>query len=221
MAQVVLTEDGSKTLISSQFQEAYHSRRGALTESLHVFIQNGLEFAHAKAENPPLRVGEIGLGTGLNALLTQNWAHHNQIPVFYTALEPYPLPKQVWKEFEKESWVENPGFYEKLMTYEPDHLMVLNEYFHFTAHAEFWPESSWLRDLDLLYYDAFAPSIQPELWNFEAFEAAFRALNSGGVLVTYCAKGEVKRTMKSVGFMVESLPGPPGKREMTRAIKPL
>lgn len=220
MNHIYLTDDGSKTLISDRFGEAYHSRRGALTESMHVFIRHGLDFAALESAKNPLQVGEIGLGTGLNAMLACQWARKNAKKVHYTALEPYPVAQSVWQEFQQENWVEDRELYQKLMACQPGKELELNELFHFSCFPDLWPETSRLSGLDVLFYDAFAPATQPELWGREALESAYRALRPGGVLVTYCAKSEVKRTLKSIGFLVERLPGPPGKREMTRAIKP-
>lgn len=204
------SSDGSLTLWVPELDEYYHSIHGALTESQHVFINAGLKAMELKE----VRVLEVGLGTALNARLTLEQKGSTQI--HYTALEKFPLTS---KEIDlldlsllehQESILRCPpflstevvpGFHFELMT---------------TDLRRF--ESEEL-SFDLIYFDAFAPGAQPELWTDEIFENMFKILAVGGCLVTYCAKGIVKRSMKAAGFEVERLPGPPRKREMTRAWK--
>jgi tRNA U34 5-methylaminomethyl-2-thiouridine-forming methyltransferase MnmC len=216
-----LSADGSHTVYSRQFDEHYHSLHGAVSESRHVFIQAGLHYASALFN--PLSILEVGLGTGLNCLLSCMDPSVAAIAVHYTALEAYPLEPSVYSSL---NYPDTFGG--------KDAKPVLNR-----IHSLPWEEESSLcegftllkqrikleeytttRQFHLVYYDAFSPGTQPELWTSEVFAGLRRRMYPGGVLVTYCSKGEVKRNLKKAGFRVEALPGPPRKREMTRAICP-
>jgi tRNA U34 5-methylaminomethyl-2-thiouridine-forming methyltransferase MnmC len=213
------TGDGSLTLFSEKFQETYHSRHGAKTESLHVFIQNGF-----KALNPDLetnRIGEIGLGTGLNAILSLEEGQRRGKRIQYFSLEAFPISPSLILEVVNAYPEFLPDLYLKILNAPENEKTKITPDFEFTWYQKSWPAENPFSDLDLMYYDAFAPGTQPELWTEDAFHQAFKVLKPGGVLVTYCAKGYVKRNLKSVGFEVETLPGPPRKREMTRAVKPV
>ncbi len=217
--EVRTTADGSKTLYIESLDEHYHSFHGAVQESLHVFIKNGLEDQNP---NKPVKILEIGFGTGLNAILTL--AHTPRESVFYQSLEAYPLTEEEWKATQYEK-LEVIADFESL--YYKMHLAPWNQKIELSPNFTLEKSETTLQDFspnttfDLIYYDAFAPSAQPELWTEEVFQKMYSCLSPGGKLVTYCAKGYVKRNMKSVGFLVEALPGPPGKREMTRATKPI
>lgn len=216
------TKDGSKTLYIEALDEHYHSFHGALQESLHVFIKYGLHDSTAQ----PLRILEVGLGTGLNALLTcvesiVNYKGEREIS--YDSLEAYPLIEEEWKATEYEGisdLAEGATLYEKIHTSPWEQPVELAPGFALTKHKTKLQDFETSQYFDLIYYDAFAPSAQPELWTEEVFEKLYAMTAPGGFLVTYCAKGQVKRNMKAAGFTVEALPGPPGKREMTRATKP-
>jgi tRNA U34 5-methylaminomethyl-2-thiouridine-forming methyltransferase MnmC len=216
--KIVLTADGSKTLTADESgTEIFHSRHGALQESIYVFIQHGLDTYKETAK--PVRVLEVGFGTGLNALLGMQWAKKNQVNVQYVGLEPnrigldiitelnYPeLLKVTTSDFQDlhtHSKIETPAF---VGTVED----IGIEYFE--------PKGT---DFDLCWYDAFSPRYQPQLWTADIFEKVHNLLAPGGKLVTYSAKGDVQRALKATGFLVEKLPGPPGKREMLRATKPV
>lgn len=213
-----VTSDGSKTLYIRQFDEFYHSVHGALNESMHVFINNGLNAVDAHQ----LSILEFGMGTGLNALLTYGIANDSKREIEYTTLEKYPLSKDEWSLVEYgDSELEKVAF-EEIHNAEWNQKVELSPYFILnkieTAFEEFEPEEN---SFDLIYYDAFAPSAQPELWDVPIFKLCLKALKPGGFLVTYCANGQAKRNMKAAGFIVKALPGPPKKREMTKATKPL
>ncbi|GAB5557655.1 MAG: tRNA (5-methylaminomethyl-2-thiouridine)(34)-methyltransferase MnmD [Schleiferiaceae bacterium] len=216
------TKDGSKTLYIEALDEHYHSFHGALQESLHVFIKYGLHDSTAQ----PLRILEVGLGTGLNALLTcvesiVNYKGEREIS--YVSLEAYPLIEEEWKATEYEGisdLAEGATLYEEIHTSPWEQPVELTPGFTLTKHKTKLQDFETSQRFDLIYYDAFAPSAQPELWTEEVFEKLYAMTAPGGFLVTYCAKGQVKRNMKAAGFTVEALPGPPGKREMTRATKP-
>lgn len=202
--------DGSLTIWVPKLDEHYHSIHGALTESQHVFIDAGLN-AIQKNE---IHLLEVGLGTALNARLTCEQRNKKQI--HYLALEKFPLNKEeIQKVREKGSHKEA-----EILSIQPGQSVELEPGFTFelsTIDLKVFNKSQ--PTFDLVYFDAFAPSAQPDLWTQEVFQSLYDAMNLGGILVTYCAKGSVKRTLKKVGFQIEALPGPPRKREMTRAWK--
>ena len=217
--EIIETGDGSSTIFIPEWNEHYHSSHGALQEAQHVFISNGL---NQKTEDY-LTVLEMGFGTGLNALLTYFATEKRNQYVHYIGVEAFPPSEEEWRamnytDFSKDA--EANEVYEALNSSEWNKNISLSEHFVIDKRQvkfqelELKPET-----VDLIYYDAFGPRVQPELWSTEIFQKLFDALSENGILVTYCAKGQVKRDLKSVGFEVEALPGPPGKREMTRAIK--
>lgn len=216
--ELVKTADGSNTLLVPDLDEHYHSIHGALAEARHVFIKHGLN-AIKKNE---LSIMEMGFGTGLNAFLTFLENQQLQRKITYTSIEAYPVALDV---------AENLG-YVKLIGAEKNNddfqLMHsctwgqeqrVDESFTFLKRKEKIQDVLFSTKFDLVYYDAFAPRVQPDLWTEEVFAKIYSVMNPGARLVTYCAKGSVKRALKAVGFEVESLEGPPGKREMTRAKK--
>lgn len=217
-----VTEDGSHTVISEQFGETYHSRHGAWTESNHVFIDAGLIYAAGQGKGA-ISVLEAGFGTGLNAFLTWLEADRRKISVSYTGIEAFPVGVE---EARMLNYAAVAGMPEQqaqfLQLHESswEHSIRLSDHFQFQKTniqiQDFNAESEY----DVVYFDAFAPQTQPELWTFGVMERFFLALRPGGVLVTYCAQGAFRRNLKAAGFIVESLPGPPFKREMTRALRP-
>ncbi len=213
------TRDGSNTLASERFHSTYHSIHGALQESLHVFVNEGLDFFIENQKHiPPLRIFEMGLGTGLNAALTWNFAEKNQISVFYESLEAYPIESDLAKQMGYESI--HPDFLSlhQCTWNEP---VALSKSFMFKKSLgifeDYVPDEN--QKFHVLFYDAFAPASQPELWTQAVFEKCNQLLITGGVLSTYCSKGDVRRAMQASGFEVEKVPGPPGKREILRALK--
>lgn len=211
---IELTEDGSATLFVPELNEHYHSVKGAYAESQHIFIAMGLCACTATAP----RVLEIGFGTGLNALLTCEEAERTQRTVHYTGIELYPL---AWSEVKPLGYTDNPLF-EQLHTapWETDVRLTPR----FALHKVQADATSVLPTLgigfDVVYFDAFAPEKQPEMWSEQLFRALHATMSSGGILTTYCAKGVVRRLLQQIGFRVERLPGPPGgKREILRATK--
>ena len=207
------TEDGSATLFVPELDEHYHSVKGARTESQHIFIAMGLKASAA----PQPRVLEIGFGTGLNALLTLETAEQEKRHVHYTGIELYPL---AWEEVSALGYSDNPLF-EKLHTAPWEEDVEISPYFTLRkikgdANVVISDEQS----LNLVYFDAFAPEKQPEMWNEQLFRSLYVNMDSGGILTTYCAKGVIRRLLQAVGFRVERLPGPPGgKREILRATR--
>jgi len=215
-ADLVMTHDGSPTLYIERFDEHYHSVHGAVQESVHVYIQAGLAFMAQKQKH--IQIFEMGFGTGLNALLTIDFAKENNLFVDYHSIELYPLDTENIKALEQYKDFAHQDFL-KLHQAEDGKKIHLNDNFAFTKYHQNLLGFNTDILFDLVYYDAFAPSAQPELWTASTFEKLYNMMSNNACLVTYCAKGEVKRNMKSVGFKIESLPGPKGKREMTRALK--
>lgn len=210
------TADGSSTLIAEALGVSYHSLHGAVQESRHVFIEAGLqEVVKVKSS---IRLLEVGLGTGLNALLSWQYADQNQIRLDYTAVEAFPISEQDAQSLDYSgfSLPAKPDGIAKLAWESPQ---KLSEYFQFTKVLCTWPDYHNAQGFDLIYYDAFAPNAQPELWDEQALKACVDLLNPGGIWVTYCAKGDVRRTMQALGMQVERIPGPPFKRHMLRARK--
>jgi tRNA U34 5-methylaminomethyl-2-thiouridine-forming methyltransferase MnmC len=217
---LLLTRDGSYTLYSHVLDDRYHSVHGAVQESFHVYIRMGYEVCHAM----PLRLLEVGLGTGLNMLLTWVEADLNKRRVEYTALEPYPLPAPILEAMDHAAALELP---ERTLSFLELMALKEGEFAEPSPCFRFQRLSTKAQDLDrseafdLIYFDAFGPANQAEMWTVEVFRSLFNALAPGGVLVTYCAKGAVRRTMQAAGFTVERVQGPVGKKEMLRATKPI
>jgi tRNA U34 5-methylaminomethyl-2-thiouridine-forming methyltransferase MnmC len=214
---LVETGDGSHSLFVPALNERYHSSHGALQESRHVFIEAGLRARSLDLQS--VHILEIGLGTGLNALLTAQFASEQGLQIHYTAIEAYPL---LPKELEGLNYVQLIGGNAGALwsgihgaTWEA-WARVMDE-FQLRKCKGLIEEIEAEAAFDLIYFDAFAPEKQPELWTEEIFGRMLRSLRPGGMLVTYCAKGAVRRAMLAAGFQVERLQGPPGKREMLRA----
>lgn len=221
MPQIITTQDGSHSLESDQFGEAYHSKYGAIQESNHVFIDAGLK---AILESKPKKIClfEMGFGTGLNALLTFLHCHSLPISIEYWGIELYPVDN--WKELNYPQQMENTqkatNAFKQIHQAEWNQKTMLSPNFQLHKIQGKLEETPLPDDyFDLIYFDAFAPNAQPELWTETIFAKLYQAMQNNGILTTYCAKGVVKRALKSVGFTVEGIPGPPGKREMTRCTK--
>ena len=215
-----ISEDGSHTPISEIFQVTYHSIHGAITESNVVFIDAGLNFL-LKNNYSSISIFEMGFGTGLNALLTYIWAEKNQVNVDYHTIEAYPVSKDISDQL---NYGEILGYQEILyQLHKCDWEIEINfsPYFSFCKYHQELENFDLKSKYDLVFFDAFSPASQPQLWETPILGKMYDILNYNGVLVSYCAQGAFKRNLKMVGFRVEAIPGPPGKREMTRAIKDL
>ena len=215
---VITTGDGSTSLKIDAWDEPYHSRHGALQESQHVFIREGL----AQEDAPKVAILELGFGTGLNALLSYGFAKANSKIIEYCGVEAFPLTPAEVSEMNYTEQLADEGLikiFTKLHLTQPGVWTTIDSLFSLKKVEKRFEELQETRKFDLIYHDAFSPKLQPELWDEKAFEKGFSLLRSGGKLVTYSAKGSVRRAMESVGFVVEKLPGPPGKREMIRATK--
>lgn len=219
--KIIVTQDNSKTLLISELNETYHSTNGAFNEAIHVFIEAGIKYFVQKKE---LKIFEMGFGTALNALLTLNFAIENKIEIDYTSIEKYPLSLELVRELNYPLLIKNeqaPNLFDALHTvpwmisHQIHPLFQLKKIEH-----DLNTPLPILKDFDIIFYDAFGPRVQPNLWTVDSLQKMYDLLIPGGILVTYCAQGQFKRNLKELGFIVENLPGPKGKREMTRAIKP-
>lgn len=212
-----ITADGSPTIYSDEFNATYHSKHGAIQESMHVFINAGLQFYIDKTNANKVSIFEMGFGTGLNALLAAQYANDKQINISYDSVELYPLSDDELTPVKNE---------------------IKEELLFSTIHDAAWNEDAIInykfilrklqanllvlkidRQYDIVFYDAFAPTAQPELWTEEVFSKLYHHMIEGGVLVTYCSKSIVRKALIAAGFQVQKIQGPPGKREMLRAIK--
>ena len=215
--ELIITKDGSHSLFVPELNEIYHSTNGAIQESNHIFIQSGL----AQIAKKEISILEIGFGTGLNAFLTLSYALKNNLKINYFTIEKYPVEKNI---VEKLNYVElidpaQKDTFQLLHNGAWNNSIKINQNFTFIKYQIdlnlFAPYFSY----DVIFFDAFAPDVQPELWTKENFMKLYKNLNQGGNLTTYSAKGEVKRNLEACGFFVERIPGPPGKREIIRATK--
>ncbi len=217
--EVIKTADGSSSLYHPELNVWYHSVHGALSESRHVFINNGL---HQLPHLQHLRILEVGMCTGLNLLLTSLDEKSKHQNISYTAIEPHPLSIHLVEQLQIDQCLNDPEarqMLELIHQQETGVAFQLRERFVVKKLNETIQNTRLEQNIHLIYYDAFAPSAQPELWTTTIFRYLYDHLVPGGFLVTYCAKGEVKRNLKQCGFKVEALPGPPRKREMTKATK--
>jgi tRNA U34 5-methylaminomethyl-2-thiouridine-forming methyltransferase MnmC len=214
--KIIQTDDGSSSIYNELLNENYHSTHGAIAESMHVYITHGLKTINKKS----VRILEMGWGTGLNALLTL--CYQDDKSIFYVTVEKFPLSQEVLEQlnYPNQLNTKNAAHFFKLL-----HQAAWEK--EFNVNDDFILEKKQLDFIhyqskipfDIIYFDAFAPRVQPELWTLSMFEHCYHLLAKEGVLVTYCANGQVKRNMKMAGFDIIPLPGPPGKREMTKAVK--
>ncbi len=216
--KIVITSDGSTTIHLPDWNENYHSTHGAIQESNHVFIDKGLSVI----SKPKISILEIGFGTGLNCFLTLLEAEKRKIAIDYVGVEAYPVTKEETVQLNYVSEInvdEKQSVFNQLhhVTWEENHQILPG--FYLEKRKQVFKDIVAVDQFDLVYFDAFGAEHQPELWTVEIFKIMFDAMKQNGVLVTYCAKGSVRRAMQEVGFTVERLDGPPGKREMLRATK--
>ncbi len=215
--KIITTKDGSNSLESAVFGEAYHSIHGAIQESEYVFIGHGLEYMAYRKDI--INVFEMGFGTGLNAWLTYLFAKENNVAINYYSIEQYPVALETAKELNYTNTTEEIIDFEKLHTTNWEIANMISSNFILTKEKIDLHNFDSSLKFDLIFYDAFAPNAQSDLWTCEIFAKMYRMLNNKGILVTYCAKGYVRRNLEQAGFTVERLDGPPGKREMLRAQK--
>lgn len=236
MLEFVKTADGSNTIYNSEVGENYHSKHGALQESRHVFLKSGLEYfieQKNKTSTPTggedlevaraISILEVGFGTGLNFLLTADYCITQNIKLSYTGIEAYPLSEEMIGQTGYEEYVQAEMWQQFISTY--PHALYNPAKLNSNCHLQI--ANCTLHDFetdklyDIIYFDAFAVTYQPEMWNEAAITHTLQFLKPGGVFVTYAITGNLKRTIKSLGLKIEKTPGAPGKREMLRAIKPI
>lgn len=221
MLEIRQTGDGSQTLYNTELDETYHSIHGAVQESVHVFIKAGLDYL--LEEKKELWVLEVGLGTGLNAWLTMNQVLHSEAKIHYVGIEPFPVDAVTVGQ------LKYPGFlgsseYRSRLFYQL-HQAEWNKFVQVAPEFQIRKMADTLESFqsrwtfDLIYFDAFAPAKHPDVWQKPMLQKIYNITAPGGILLTYSAKGQFKRDLAEVGWKVETLPGPPGKREMTRAVK--
>ena len=212
--ELKVTEDGSHTFYMPDLDEHYHSTHGAIQESMHVFLNAGFNYS----ERETLHILEIGFGTGLNCYLTVQEAKKQNKKVVYHSIELYPLEKELVDKL-------NYADQDNIDLFKNLHACEWNKDVHITDNFILRKLQGDLtiyqfpQKYDLVYFDAFAPDVQPDLWSLEIFQKIYQSTNSEAVLTTYCTKGIVKRALRAAGFRVKRLPGPPGKREMLRATR--
>ncbi len=215
---LIRTSDGSYTLKSELFQQHYHSLHGAIQESEHVFFKEGLlRYQHIRN----LRILEVGFGTGLNALLAFKYSKERNSKTDYISYEAFPISIDIAEKLEYGKWLGKD--YDKTLlsmhTAPMGVAQMISEEFSLLKKQEDILEGMDEEEVDIVFFDAFSPGSQPELWAVEVFSNLHACMKQGGILTTYCSKGDVRRAMLMAGFKVEKCPGPPGKREMLRAIK--
>lgn len=226
MSKIQVTEDGSHTLFSEMAGQTYHSSHGAVQESRHIFIDAGLNsFCLSRGECVYVSVLEIGFGTGLNALLTMQYAEKQGVKIDYTTIELYPLQEDVYGGLNYGELLGCEDGFLRLhkMEWDREMLSVTDSFAIRKCKSDIveWVNRNWQMGelFDVVYFDAFSPDAQPELWAPEVFDGIYKMMKEGGVLTTYCAKGDVRRAMLAAGFSVEKLQGPPGKRHILRGVK--
>lgn len=215
--EIIITDDGSHSLYSNKYGEQYHSSFGAIQESEHIFISGGLNFF---ADNDRINILEIGTGTGLNVLLTFIQSERRNISIEYDGIELFPPNKKILEQLNYPNVLKvNRSVFDLIHSSRNDTIDI-SENFRFRNKLDSVHTVELENDkYNIVYMDAFSPDIQPEMWSVNVFEKINKSMNLGGVLTTYSCKGVVKRALKSAGFIIEKLPGPPGKREFLRATK--
>ncbi len=220
--KIITTGDGSTTIHLEEWNEQYHSTHGAIQEAIHVFIKTGLHHIQNTINPDQIHILEIGFGTGLNAFITYLEAQQNKLNINYHGVEAYPVASAEISQLNYISELnanEEKIVFEKMHTCDWEKETILSKNFKLTKRQQFFDQIDDKEKFNLIYFDAFGARVQPELWTVSIFQKMYEALQDKGVLVTYSAKGSVRRAMQEVRFEVERLPGPPGKREMLRATK--
>ena len=219
---IVATEDGSNSIFSKKFGVAYHSLYGAVEESMHVFLSAGVSKV-CESGKRNIKILECGFGTGLNALLSyQSTYHFQDLKIRYRAVEAYPIPLHLVKRLNYPEYLKRPELipiFDRLHNCQWEKEIQFNPYFYFEKNLMHFEDITYMSQFDLIFYDAFAPKQQDNLWQDEMMQKLYNSMKPQAILCTYCAKGSFKRALKRAGFVVEALPGPTRKREITRAYK--
>jgi tRNA U34 5-methylaminomethyl-2-thiouridine-forming methyltransferase MnmC len=214
--QLITTADGSHSLLNTVLHETYHSQHGALQESKHVFIREGLDYFFQTTGKRDVKIFEVGFGTALNAWLALKRSKELNCKIYYSSIESFPLQPEIWRVLNYAEEGERKDF-EILHTSPWDSDTRISDEFILHKINDTLQHTILNSVYDIVFFDAFAPNKQPEMWELPILSKVTASLADGGVFVTYCAKGQVKRDLKSLGLQVESLAGPPGKKEMIRA----
>ena len=219
--QIITTADGSRTIQLEDWNEVYHSKHGAIEEARHVFINAGLHHVLGTHDRCELSILEIGFGTGLNAFLTLLESQRNHFTINYQGVEAYPVTLDEICQLNYVDLIspQDQHIFDKLHSCNWNKKVRITSFFELTKRQQFFADITDVNQFDMIYFDAFGARVQPELWTKHIFKKMFDALKVNGVLVTYAAIGQVKREMIELGFLVERLQGPPGKRHMLRATK--
>jgi len=219
--KLIQTGDGSHSLYIRELNETYHSTHGALSESKHVFLSSGVQYWLNKENSKSIRILEIGFGTGLNALMMLDFARAQpDLDIEFCTLEPFPLPEELYTKLNFTDLMENVHASDLVKMHSaPMGEQVILGNFEFIKHDDQVQEAQLKNNFTVVFFDAFAPNKQPEMWDIAVIRKMYEVLIPGGVFVTYCAQGQFKRDLKSVGFEVQTLEGPPGKKEMVRGLK--
>ena len=223
--EVILTKDGSHTVYNSELDESYHAYNGAVTESKYVYIENGLKYYLSSVDDPikkPVRILEFGFGTGLNTILTILESQKLEQEIEYTTAEPFPLPSDVVKDLNHGDLfsTQTKEHFNKVHNAQWNQdVLLFNSFKLHKAHSRIEDLPVESEPFDIIYYDAFAPSKQPDAWEIDVLRKCHALLQTGGLLVTYCANGQFKRNLKSLDFKLDQIEGPMGRKEMTRAWK--
>ena len=212
---MIITKDGSSTLFVPALNETYHSIHGAVQESCHVFLKKGLKFLNKRK----FKVLEVGFGTGLNACLTMEYAHKNHVQVTYHSVEKHPLTFQEIGLLNFQRFLKHESTFKNITAAAWEQEVCISQKFKMKKIKGDLLKTHLEKNFNVIFFDAFAPDKQPKMWTEEVFLKMYNSLAYNGCLVTYCCKGSVKRSMQAVGFTIEKVDGPPGKREMLRAIK--
>lgn len=217
--KIIKTSDGSSSVYIPEWDENYHSKHGAIQEAYHVFIKSGLDLFE---DGSKISILEMGLGTGLNCIISYLESKKRNLSIDYLGLEGYPLDVKMILELKhlQQLQAEHESIvYQEILNSDWNTKHQISDYFYLTKEQVMFEDFDQRAFADLIYFDAFGARVQPELWTEVIFKKMYEALKDNGVLVTYAAKGSVRRAMQAVGFEVERLPGPPGKREMLRGKK--
>jgi tRNA U34 5-methylaminomethyl-2-thiouridine-forming methyltransferase MnmC len=220
--ELIETRDGSSSLFLPELNETYHSTHGAIAEAYYVFIKNGIEHYLATNQKTSINILEIGFGTGLNALITADFASNNNIDFHYSSLEPFPLDQSIIEQLNYTAQLKTfdaTQIFRKIHAADWGKIIPINQNFKLRKLKSPLLAFESSTKFDLIFFDAFAPSKQPEMWEIAIFEHLNKMMNEKAQLITYCAQGQFKRNLKSAGFEVQSLPGPPPKKEMVRGVK--
>jgi len=220
--EIITTKDGSKTIHIPEWNEQYHSTHGAIQEAKHVYIEHGLAFFCASegfVKQSQVSVLEIGFGTGLNAFLTAIKAKDLNLNCNYVGVEGFPISNEELQALNYTNTINNQSIFDAIHQCEWEKECYISENFSLEKQQKQFSKIANENQFNVVYFDAFGPRVQPDLWTETIFKSIYKTMKPNGVLVTYCAQGHARRAMISVGFKVEKVEGPPGKRHMLRAVK--